>query len=101
MKYGLDKDTIEPLKEGLSIKKRYYIKSFTWVKKFRFKTEDTVTKRDELVNILNSIVNNIDVVTNICDEVIIETSVIKSLSILGYDGSEALNNLCNEHNKLL
>lgn len=100
MKYGLDKGAMEPLKEGLLAQKDIILKHLPKLEKFKFKNEDTTAERDELVNTLNNILANIDIITNICDEVIVETSVIKSLSIIGYDGSEAIDNLCDEYDKL-
>lgn len=100
MKYGLDKGAMEPLKEGLVSQKDVILKHLPEIENFRFKNENIEAERDELVNTLNNILANIDIITNICDEVIVETSIIKSLSIIGYDGSEAINNLCDEYDKL-
>lgn len=100
MKYGLDKGSVEPLKESFAEQKKIILKHLPKIEKFRFKNESNIVKRDEVVNILNNIIDCIDVVTNICDEVIVETSIIKSLSIIGYDAPDALNNLSNEYEKL-
>lgn len=99
LKYGLDR-TVEPLKNALVQQQPLIENAIQDLNAIKVNDKVVDQKRVQLMNELDILNKNIAEIIKISDEVIVETSNIKSVNIILLDGLDALSGYMDTQDRI-